>query len=828
MTEPSFLESRGLKPAATSTHSGPAAAGRLVKAYGCFVHPLKLGSKAPASNKGFHDAKQSAAEITGNYGVWTGGSKIVAVDLDDYVPNNECDAFVDTFNLPPTFTVRTGSGGRSLWYRAPEDVELTQRLGFAAGVDIKAGGSYVLGPGNRLAPEAIKEGATGDGSYSFVKDSPKEFAPLPKALIEALLEKQVVDLGEEIAHAAYDAMPAEQKKRIDAYVDAAVERTLADLSLLSNLDDGERNKDGYGWETGTWYYAGAIAQLVKADWTNLTMEDVRQPFRDAIPSSFGEWHEHAVGMLPRTILNDDFPARLFPSELEEIELGRNARVVDFSEAGGSEEPPSAEDITVEANADDWPREPRNEEGHVERTKRWAAGALRWLADEQIWVRYNGVHWERDSQAGAKAARSAMKIARWTEAANYDDTQQTDEKTGKPKPSELDKFVKAMSDQSTDRMFNSVARVLGREDGIETFSTEFDTDDYLLGVANGTVDLRTGELVAGTPEQMISKASPIGYDPAATAPRFQQYLKESIPSEDVRLYLQRVIGYSITGSTLEQVMFIHYGEATNNGKSVLINVLSRMLAEYSGIADPKALIESRNDQHTTHIAGLAGPRLLAMSETARGARLSDVLVKNITGGDEVKARKMREDGQAYRIIGKIHMATNHLPHIVSSASTNRRIHVIPWTVEIPNDKIDLRLAEKLIPELPGILTWAIDGAQLWWKAMEESTGRVDGERPSGLGMPVEVRQATDAYLGDEDEIARWLEERTTAGDNLFETATNLFTDYKWWAERQNTRAMTQTAFSLDLKKRGIPTIRKKTARGFALNLLPMQERSYFNQ
>src|ERR1051326_3884568 len=127
----------------------------------------------------------------------------------------------------------------------------------------------------------------------------------------------------------------------------------------------------------------------------------------------------------------------------------------------------------------------------------------------------------------------------------------------------------------------------------------------------------------------------------------------------------------------------------------MDILGALLGEYSGGADPKALIETKNEQHSTHIASLAGPRFLMMSETARGARLSDTLIKNITGGDIVTARKLYKENQDLKIVGKIHMVTNHLPHIVASPSTNRRIQLINWPVEIAEDKIDLQLARKII-------------------------------------------------------------------------------------------------------------------------------------
>lgn len=833
MTDESFLQARGLKPVKPKSHAGPINAKRLVEGYGCYVFPLARGSKVPtAETRGVLDAVADASAIISNYGIACGASGILAVDLDDYVPDNEIQAFLDTFELPPTFTIRTGSGGRSMWFRVPNDFDFNQNLGgLARGVDFKAGNTYILGPGNQLHPSNIKKDSGGDGQYMFIKGSPTEFAPAPQRLLDALLERKAEHVEITTDHSAYDELSDELKPRVQEYVRKALELNLDRLDALKNLDEGERNPEGHGWETGTLAYTGAIAQLVKANWTGLDYDEVLELVKKAVPYGGNkDLFAHHVGLFVRAVSKDEasYPPRQFPPALLEPEFDwwpKDARRQGFPEAGGSDEAPPAEPIHIDQDPDDWPREPWNEEGHVARTQRWAAGSMRWLTDEGIWVRYNGVHWERDAQAGAKAARKAMQVARWTEQENYDDTPKVDEKTGEVKPdsSERAKFVKRLSDDSTDRMFNSVARVLSREEGIEADSSDFDREEMLLGVANGTVDLRTGELLPGTPEQMISMASPVAYDPAATAPRFHEYLAESIPSADVRHYLQRVVGYSITGSTIEQVMFFHYGEATNNGKSVLIYLIEQMLGEgYSGVGDPKALIESKNDQHATHIAGLAGPRVLMMSETARGARLSDVLIKQITGEDKVRARKMRQDNQNYRIIGKIHMATNHLPHIIASKSTNRRIHVIPWPVEIDNDKIDLRLKYKLAEsELAGILNWAIEGAKAWWAELEASQGRKDGERPSGLGIPVEVRQATDKYLGDEDQIGQWMDDRCRIGNEEFETASNLYRDYKWWVEARGERPMTQTGFSLDLKKHDIEYRRSNSARGFVLGLKPMQ-------
>jgi putative DNA primase/helicase len=830
VTEPSFLEARGLGKV-VAPHGGPASAARLVEKYGCHVHPLRLGTKAPATEHGTSDAVLSAAAITGNYGVNAAKSQIVAVDLDDYVPDNLCDEFLAEFELPPTFTVRTGSGGRSLWYRAPGDVTLRQKLGMWTGVDIKAGNSYVLGPGNKLAGSELKPGATGDGTYSFDKDSPKEFAPLPQKLVDALTVKpatvSVQSTGES---AEYAELSDSLKERADQYARDSIARELETVRALGELGDNERNSDDDGWESGTWHAAGAIASLVKASWNAMSYDDVIEQWREAVPGDGSKWHSHGVGMLPRTMVNDDFPARVWPKSIEE-ELDwwveGTYRQVGFREAGGSDEAPPAEPVVVEEDPNDWPKEAWNEEGHVQRGARWSAGALRWLKDEETWVTYDQIRWVRDKTAGAYAVQQGMKVARWTELKNYDATPQVDEKTGQAKPnsSEQDKFVKALSDQSTSMMFDRASRALALSGELTALSTDFDRDPLVIGALNGVVDLRTGELTPPAPELMVSHVAPVRFDPAATAPRFLQYLEESLPDPEVRSYLKRVMGYSITGSVAEQVMFIHHGK-TSNGKSVLFKVLSAALGEYAGGADPKALIETRNEQHSAHIASLYGPRFLTMSETARGARLSDVLIKNITGADTVTARKLYKENEDLEITGKIHMATNHLPHIVSSPSTNRRIQLIHWPVEIAEEKIDLQLASKLIAnELEGIFTWLVEGAVEWWTTLADAQGKPvrRGGRPSGLAMPHQVLVDTANYLRGEDDILEWLEERTETSDAI-ESTGNLYRDYRTWAEARGVRSpLTQRAFTTDLETSGeLERGRTNDRKGFKVALKPLQK------
>jgi P4 family phage/plasmid primase-like protien len=810
VTEPSFMEARGLKPAGAPKHAGPVNAKRLVEAYGCLVFPLQRGTKKPYDgSRGFRDAKADASSIVTNYGVWTGGSGIVAVDLDDYVADNLCDQFIEEYDLPPTFSVQTGSGGRSLWYRAPEGVDLTQRLGLWTGVDIKAGGSYVLGPGNKLANDAIKEGATGDGTYSFIKGSPTEFAPLPQKLVDALLATAPVPATDDVPHAAYDELDPEMKARADSYAADGVAKNLQLIAGLSELGEGERNQDGHGWETGCWAYAGALAQLIKADWNSLSYYDVLPRYLEAIPDSFSEWGKHARGMLPRTMSNEGFPARNWPFAIDEWfdRAMEKATLVDFRQAGGGEAEPSAEVVEVDEDPNDWPEEPWNEKGDAARTKRWANGGLRWLVDEEIWVRWapEEHRWVKDPKAGARACQKALEAAEHTEILNYDDTPQlTKEGTAKPKSSQRDKFLHEIRNRWGIGQFERVAKSVALSGDLDDDSSAYDADGMLLAVKGGAVDLRTGEFVPGRPELKITVGSDVVFDPNAKAPMFERYLATSMPDPEMREYLQRIMGYSLIGGNPEAAFFIHWGPQTGNGKSVLMNVFKAIMGSQMSAASSKALIKSKGDKHSVEIADLAGPRVLQMGETAEGAALDEEVLKGITGGDQIAARKLNQSNKNWRIDGKIHILTNHKPHISASPSMKRRMHLVVWPIEIV--KADQELTSKIIAnEISGVLNWLLEGCLRWQRELKVER---DGERNTGLIRPAEATMEIEEYLFEEDSLAEWFLDRVNSEAGEFETkSSQLYGDYQTWCWPKNVKPLSSTAFGRKLRERKILSKRK---------------------
>jgi putative DNA primase/helicase len=218
-------------------------------------------------------------------------------------------------------------------------------------------------------------------------------------------------------------------------------------------------------------------------------------------------------------------------------------------------------------------------------------------------------------------------------------------------------------------------------------------------------------------------------------------------------LQRVFGYCLTGSTREHALFFFYGTGAN-GKSVLINIISWILGDYQRMAPMETFTVTQNDRHPTELAWLQGRRLVTAVETEEGRRWADAKIKQLTGGDKISARFMRQDFFEYTPQFKLVIAGNHKLGLRSvDEATRRRFNLIPFSVTIPEDERDPQLLDKLKAEAPSILQWMIDGAVAW--------------QEQGPAAPRVVLDATKAYLASEDALAGWIEDCCVLGDGKFE-------------------------------------------------------------
>jgi putative DNA primase/helicase len=290
------------------------------------------------------------------------------------------------------------------------------------------------------------------------------------------------------------------------------------------------------------------------------------------------------------------------------------------------------------------------------------------------------------------------------------------------------------------------------------------------------------------------------------PQWHKFLSRIMAGDgDLVAYLQRVVGYALTGSTREHALFFGYGTG-GNGKGVFLNTLTAILGDYAAVAPMETFLFSHQERHPTDLAGLRGARLVCSQEVEEGRRWAAVKIKALTGGDPISARFMRQDFFTFQPQFKLLLAGNHKPGLAGvDEAWRRRMHLIPFTVTIPPDERDPQLFEKLKPEWPGILQWAIEGCLLW--------------QQHRLCPPAPVQQATEAYFEAEDALERWIEDRCAVDRIYFGAVATLFADWKSWSEAAGEYTGSRKRFSQALESRGFTPERgtggERGFRGIAL-------------
>lgn len=329
--------------------------------------------------------------------------------------------------------------------------------------------------------------------------------------------------------------------------------------------------------------------------------------------------------------------------------------------------------------------------------------------------------------------------------------------------------------------------------------QWDVDPWLINTPDGVVDLRTGSVRLAAPTDYMTKMTAVA--PGGDCPIWLKFL-DRVTASDAELmkYLQRLFGYSLTGITREHSLAFLFGLGAN-GKSVLLSTVAGVLGDYHTTAPIETFTVSKGDRHPTDLAGLMGARLVTASETEQGHQWAEAKIKNITGGEKITARFMRGDFFEYVPQFKLVIAGNHKPRLSTvDEAIRRRLHFVPFTVTIPPNERDAKLAQKLKAEWPGILRWMIDGCVHWQRI--------------GLSPPAIIRQATDEYLTNEDAMAAWITECCERDASTFTSASDLFNSWTAWAGRNGEVPLTMRKFSERLETcPGVKSHRTKNARGF---------------
>jgi putative DNA primase/helicase len=338
------------------------------------------------------------------------------------------------------------------------------------------------------------------------------------------------------------------------------------------------------------------------------------------------------------------------------------------------------------------------------------------------------------------------------------------------------------------------------------SDNLDADPWLLNVQNGTLDLRTGKLRKHRREDLMTKLAPVAYEAQAAAPTWEVFLHRIFGGDaDLIRFVQKAVGYSLTGSTQEQCLFILYGTGAN-GKSTFLNVVSTMLGKYASHTPTETLLVNRSDGVRNDLARLQGARFVTAVEAEGGRRLAEAQVKQLTGGDKVTARYLYQEHFEFYPTFKIWLAVNHKPTIQGTDHAIwRRIRLIPFTVTIPEPERDKRLMEKLLAELPGILRWAVKGGLAW--------------QQEGLEPPLAVKEATGRYRAEMDTVAQFILERCITGPDEQVSTGDLYAEYAGWCAQVGEQALSPKAFAGVLREQGFTPSRTKKERlwrGLALH------------
>ena len=406
-----------------------------------------------------------------------------------------------------------------------------------------------------------------------------------------------------------------------------------------------------------------------------------------------------------------------------------------------------------------------------------------------WMVWTGTHWAKD-ELKARSLMLETACAIHHEAASQPDTKQQ---------AAVAKWARAS--QQAQRIQGALWCA---QPALAARTDDFDRDHWLLPVANGTLDLRSGDLHGHCREDYCTRLAPVHYDAAAECPIWLAFLARVLPDDEVRAFVQRLVGYSLTGLTTEQVLAFLYGVG-RNGKSVFLETLAALLGDYHKPTRVETISVTRGGGIPNDIAALAGARLVTVSETPEGGRLNESLVKDLTGGDTITARFLNREFFTFRPQFKLWIRGNHKPQIRGTDDGIwRRFALVPFTVQIPLEEVDPNLLERLRAELPGILAWAVRGCLAWQK---------DGLRP-----PDAVTAAVQEYRTEMDTLGEFIEDCCLIAPHAKAQSSALYGSYQKWCEESGHHPVTKTRFGTALGERGFERHKPKTIVWHGIGLL----------
>lgn len=418
--------------------------------------------------------------------------------------------------------------------------------------------------------------------------------------------------------------------------------------------------------------------------------------------------------------------------------------------------------------------PHTEIGNAERFVARHGNDVRFIPPHGRWLVWDSQRWAEDERGTIKYwAKETVRSIRTTAFETADEDERKLQ------------LRWAQHSESAARL-EATVKIAQSEPGISMLPAEFDTDPMLLNCENGTLDLQTGKLREHDRDDYLRRKINVRFEPSATAPLFEAFLERVQPDPEVRAFLQRAVGYSLTGCTDEHKLLLLHGNGAN-GKSTFVELINDLLGQYAELLPANSISARNSGAIPTDIARLDGARFVSVMEFEDGADLNERLVKQLTGGDMISARFLHRDLFNFRPQCTLWISSNHRPRIKGSDDGIwRRFLIVNFPVQIAQADMDRTLRQRINKsELPGILRWAAEGAMSWQR--------------EGLNPPASVLAATEGYRADSDLLGAFLDEECTVGRTESIAIGLIYDRYVAWCGEGGLRPDSKITFGRKLQE-----------------------------
>jgi putative DNA primase/helicase len=395
----------------------------------------------------------------------------------------------------------------------------------------------------------------------------------------------------------------------------------------------------------------------------------------------------------------------------------------------------------------------NNRGNVERLLDLHDKDLKYVREYKDWIHWTGKNWQRDETAPFSSLDDVV-------ASLYEETKTCQEDDKRKK---LAGFAALCGNHAT---YAATVALASKNPEFSVSVLEMDADDCKINLQNGVLNLKDFQLLEHDSKYNLMKITKYAFDIKATCPRWDQFMIEIFEGKTELIeYVQRAVGYSLTGEMTEKCFFFLYGAEGDNGKSKFLEILRELLGEYAKNADIATFLTSKNEKVRDDLAALYGARVITTAEPEEGSRFAMAVIKPWTGGDPQTCRELYGKIFTYQPKGKLWLAANNKPSIYERTNAAwGRIQLIPFNKTFKKEDQDGHLSEKLKKELPGILNWALKGL-------------MDYRTLGGLYQPAIIKEAVESYRRENDSVRVFVEEVCTIESNASMDGPQIYTSYK---------------------------------------------------